>query len=747
MMPGLLRTSPLRRLACALAVAMLSCAVDAKSDLAHHEREPVRYDWRNVTVGAGGFAPGVIFSGARGGSAYLRTDMGGAYRWDAARRRWIALQDATGISSYMGNESLATDPVDPRKVYMAVGMYAGEPAAILGSKDAGTHWRTSPLPLSMGGNEDGRGLGERLAIAPYDRQTLLFGSRHDGLWASSDGAVTWQRQAGFPYRGRGEARDGKGHGGIAFVVFDPRPGQKRIYAGVADPGDQGLWQSDDGAEHWHSLQGGPPGLLPVKAAIDASGTLFVTYANGIGPNGIGDGAVWSITSDGVWSDITPARPNGDGGYMGVAVDPTRPGTLAVASIDRWHLGDTIWLSHDRGKNWVDLGPGSRRNIAATPYLAFGQRTARMGHWMTGLAFDPFHSGVIVYATGATVYRSDGAPSGQPMTWRPWVAGMEQTAILTLVSPTGGAPLISGFGDIGGFVHRNLDHSPPTMFLNPLHTNTTAIDYAGRQPRVLVRAGQGPSGNQNGAGLAWSNNGGQSWVPMTTPEASDATAPEHLGRAQIAVTADGLHVLAVGRDGWLGTGQGSRWQKIEGLPAGVQITTDKVLARNVYAFSPASGRLFRSVDGGYHFAAIQQQVCPVALGPIRTGTPFVQASPLHGGELIVLCDSRLLISHTAGTTFEQTDGPHNVSLFSLGLGRRHATAIYAASRSGTTLTLWRSLDDGHHWQPIDNRGHRWGDRWRVIAGDPRRVGRVYIGTDGRGIFYGDPAKVQKNALHR
>ena len=51
--------------------------------------------------------------------------------------------------------------------------------------------------------------------------------------------------------------------------------------------------------------------------------------------------------------------------------------------------------------------------------------------------------------------------------------------------------------------------------------------------------------------------------------------------------------------------------------------------------------------------------------------------------------------------------------------------------------WRSVDQGRSWARIDDDAHRWGGRYRVISGDPRREGRVYIGTDGRGLFYGDP----------
>ncbi|MFD1106311.1 hypothetical protein [Sphingobium olei] len=113
------------------------------------------YQWRNVKVGGGGFAPGIVFSPAERGLAYLRTDMGGAYRWDARMGQWVPLQDGEAESSYMGVESIAPDPVDAAVVYMAAGMNARGPAAIFRSADRGAHWKRTDVPFSMGGNEDG----------------------------------------------------------------------------------------------------------------------------------------------------------------------------------------------------------------------------------------------------------------------------------------------------------------------------------------------------------------------------------------------------------------------------------------------------------------------------------------------------------------------------------------------------------------------------------------------------------------
>jgi hypothetical protein len=49
-------------------------------------QESIPYRWRNVVVGGGGFASGVIFSRAEPGLAFLRTDMGGRIAGTAARK-------------------------------------------------------------------------------------------------------------------------------------------------------------------------------------------------------------------------------------------------------------------------------------------------------------------------------------------------------------------------------------------------------------------------------------------------------------------------------------------------------------------------------------------------------------------------------------------------------------------------------------------------------------------------------------
>ncbi len=137
-------------------------------------------------MGGGGFVTGIIPHPRQKGLMYARTDVGGAYRWDDSAQRWIPITDGIGDVDFTGIESLAVDPSDTNRVYLAAGIYSGGKAAILRSADRGRTWLLTEVPFKMGGNESGRFNGERLAVDPNQGDILFFGSRRDGMWKSAD---------------------------------------------------------------------------------------------------------------------------------------------------------------------------------------------------------------------------------------------------------------------------------------------------------------------------------------------------------------------------------------------------------------------------------------------------------------------------------------------------------------------------------------------------------------------------------
>jgi len=70
------------------------------------------------------------------------------------------------------------------------------------------------------------------------------------------------------------------------------------------------------------------------------------------------------------------------------------------------------------------------------------------------------------------------------------------------------------------------------------------------------------------------------------------------------------------------------------------------------------------------------------------------------------------------------------------------AVYLAGSvipAGATSGVWgiyRSDDAGASWQHLDDAQHQFG-YINCLAGDRRQAGRLYLGTSGRGIVYGDP----------
>ncbi|KAJ8084221.1 Xyloglucanase [Marasmius tenuissimus] len=122
------------------------------------------YTWKNVKIGGGGgFVPGIVFNAKQKGLAFARTDIGGAYRLNSDDT-WTPLLDFADNDrwNYWGADALATDPVDPTRLYIAAGMYTNswdpKNGNILISTDTGKTFTPSPLPFKLGGNMPGRGM-------------------------------------------------------------------------------------------------------------------------------------------------------------------------------------------------------------------------------------------------------------------------------------------------------------------------------------------------------------------------------------------------------------------------------------------------------------------------------------------------------------------------------------------------------------------------------------------------------------
>ncbi|WP_187263850.1 T9SS type A sorting domain-containing protein [Pontibacter beigongshangensis] len=690
------------------------------------------YHWRNVQINGGGFVTGIIYNQTEKDLLYARTDVGGAYRWNAATASWVPLLDHLNRTeeNYTGVLSLATDPVDPDRLYLATGLYSQSwagTAAILSSTDRGNTWTRSPLSIKLGGNEDGRSTGERLQVDPNRNSTLFLGTTTDGLWKSTNYGVTWAKVTSFPVSSMAPAA-----GGIAFVLFDKGSGTagaatQTIYVGVLRKGGENLYRSTDAGATWAAVPNQITNLMPHQAALAADGTLYITYADGPGPNGVTAGAVRKLnTATGNWTTL--ALPAGQGGFAGLALDPQQPGTLMVSTLNRWWPRDEVYRSTDAGTTWRPLLETATYDHSAAPYAA-----ASNPHWLADLAIDPFNSNKSWFVTGYGVFNSTnlaGANQQQPVNWVFQNKGLEETVPLKLISPPAGAHLLSALGDIDGFRHDNLDESPVAGRLAPRYGTNTWIDFAANLPAFMVRTHFQSEAHFG----AFSTDGGTSWAPFASHPAGVT------GGGNIAVTADGAAMV------WAPAGVSSVYQSANrsaswAVPAGagkanLKVAADRVNANKVYAYDAMAGQVLVSTNKGANFAAGTSGLPIVADWQLWASMVY-PAPGVEGDIWLTNTVSGLYRSTNSGGSFAKVSNVQEATKVGFGKAAAGSTypAVFIVGKVNNIVGFFRSDDAGATWLQLNDTQHQFGGI-NDITGDPRIFGRVYLATSGRGIVYGD-----------
>jgi photosystem II stability/assembly factor-like uncharacterized protein len=230
----------------------------------------------------------------------------------------------------------------------------------------------------------------------------------------------------------------------------------------------------------------------------------------------------------------------------------------------------------------------------------------------------------------------------------------------------------------------------------------------------------------GFNISYSLDGGKTWQPP-------ATMPQPNARSgSIAVSADGgtWAWSLQGSPAFITRDNGATWTPAQGVPNNLRLVADRVNPKKFYALSLFEGKLFLSTDGAATFTE-QAISLPGGLpqrgarGDNRGGQDRLYTTPGKEGDLWIAAFNGLY---------------HSVHAFGFGKAAPGAdyAALYLVGVVNGQNGILRSDDTAKSWVRINDDRHQWGLVLQ-ISGDPKLYGRVYVGSHGRGIVYGDPPK--------
>lgn len=746
------------------------------------------FSWGTVTMGGGGFVSAIITSKAEKNLIYARTDVGGAYRWNESGQSWIALTDWAGPDNMglLGVDALAIDPDKQSCLYMLAGTdYWNEGKTyILRSNDYGSTFDTINVTASFKthGNGYGRQNGERLAVDPNNSDILFCGTRKNGLWKSTDRASTWTQVSSVSAPANTE--------GICFVLFDKSRVSEgvtqRIYIGKSVAGAENLFVSDDGGITWKEIP--LPELskqvMPQRAALTPGGKyLYLAVANGAGP-GFGNGTTISRggflkydTETKDWKNVSPENwiddPIDDpstgwsahfGGIGGVSIDASDSDHVIISSINTWKpqrwnnsskagWGDKIFVTSDGGETWKSVFGDKRDDDISTfpetePMAVLDKNgynwiEGESLHWAGSIEFDPFNPKRVFVTSGNGIFMTDELAPGERFRWKFCVRGLEETVPSDLVSIPGG-PLITTIFDYDGFVHDDITKPVSGSRHTPRIGSTTSIDYAQKNPGVIVRVGGNdkPDTSKDYVfPLHYSLDTGKTWSKFETHPGAGQNY-----KGQITISNDGKVVLwnpeekniLYRTDNW-----GKTWTTCTGISAlKCFASADPVNPDVFYAFN---GNVYKSTDKGVSFEKVSSRnfswTTDMQLTPGVEGHIWVCGyswDGINGGFLARSTDG--------GLTFTDIDPAGDSSEYSMKIQHSEAIgfgkaaegadypAIYIYGTIGGVKGIYQSVDLAKTWTRIDDDKHLFGAlaNGNFIRGDMNTFGVVYRSTAGRGI---------------
>jgi hypothetical protein len=730
--------------------------------------------WTSVKWGGGGYVTGLIYHPTSANVMYARTDIGGAYRWNNSNGSWTPITDGAGFNAgegtFHGVESIALDPTNDNKVYLATGMYShnwdGTPinGRIYVSGDRGASWTHYDLPFPVGGNEDARAIGERMKLDPTNPSTLFYASRTAGLWKSTNSGQTWT-QTGLSSKVLTAAEiQGLGTApvGVEQIIFDNSNvggGATTwiMYAAIAPDYVQKaglsstMYKSTNGGFSWApvSVPSNVSGYFVPHMLRTNDGNYYVVFNKNAGQGAQGPGYLYrfgGVTNGETWTQLSTTT---QGGYGGVSVYGTgATARIALAVTGTWSAGQpVVQLSDNGGATWREIADGMQ-------HWGGGYRG-----WVDDIEIDPANKDHIMHVHGGGVWETWNASAASP-SWDVPLNNFEETATLALVTPPAGASykFVNSAGDIGTWVQTDLA-ATPTRAPTSAWSNGNAADVLWSDPTYIVSAGV-INGTPAVAFGSWSGDSGNTWSNFATLPTGAAANTAESASIVTAFRNNAIWAPANSVPSYT-TNNGASWTSTNlpalsavGISRGYRLVVDRKNPNKVYAYdsggaswSNLPGKVYVSTDGGHNFTLSQGSVS-ANLAPNGWYATSLAVNPNVEGDLWLADGNAVYHSTNSGASWTKLNGFATIaangstgqlqgaSVIALGkaqTGSSYSAAVYVVGAMNGVWGVYHSDDGGATWARFNDDAHQYGGIG-VMAADWNTYGRIYFSGTGRGLVY-------------
>ena len=740
------------------------------------------YEWGPLYIGGGGFVSGIVVGQKE---MYLRTDVGGAYKYDYDNKKWVQLfgflnEAKKGFLSVSG---IAIDPKDDNIVYFLCGCayFSDAKTSIFKTTDGGKTFTEVDVTdlIQIHGNGDGRECSEPISIDPDNTNIIYAGgdvtAGDSCLIKSIDGGKTWKPVLGYDKLGfykeqikwpawtdhmtraltKGEYNT---QNGVAVIkVYGGK-----VYVGTSINGQANIHVADVDKDEFSVLSKDlPTANYPLSITDDGNGNIFFTYIAGLAFGGSAGGAYKYNIETGKVTDISPNK-NAIGM---ITADRKNPKNLVARTCgvwsDQWYekewtdtsiaWGDHFFRSNDGGETWLDITPGQQIGRFSDNPVQISNPIDINGykwiygkaiHWGSGILIDPRNSDKIWLTSGNGVFACDNVWAEKEIQFYFDPKGVEEVVALDMVSVKGGNAF-SAIGDYDGYIHSDI-HQIGIQY-TPNMGSTAVIAVCHQDPKIMARFSE-----NEGKGY-YSKDSGETWTQMKNGGGTS-------GKGAIAKIGSIYRIFHTSDYGISYTDDfGDTWSKSEGLvgskPFGilVEFSDPNIIYSYTAKFNPywiydttkseptlddAQYDLAVSTDGGKTFT--NQIVCPYDQCDVANRIAY-----LGKGQIVVAAGWQgAFISNDYGKTVKKLDTVFYCKTIGYGApekeGGINTLFMYGKPNTDDIEGLYRSTDAGKTWVLINTKNLYGGTgNGNFIVGDLNTFGMLYMSTVGCGIIYGKP----------